>query len=220
MNITLNTALAIAAGIVGYTVFFVIVTALIGVALGVRLERVQFGAFLSARLFKIGQTEVRVSPPPFLFAGHVKWVRPADDTKPYAPWPVRALLCIAGPVLAIAACAVLLGGRAWDEAIITWPQMWAVVSDSQTPVNVNLALQPAFDLGGMGAAAAVVGVKAAMFNLLPLPIFNGGMFIATLLEAVTRRDILGRQPQWVLLSSILLPLSFVVFLIFRIVIET
>jgi len=214
LNISADTAVAVVLGFVGYLIFFNLVTAAIGAAFGIRIQRIQFGFPPSISLLRIGQTDIRLSP--LLLGGHVKFADKGDD-KPYAPWPVRALVAIAGPITAIAVCAIPLGAQALDEAWMGWPQMLAVTIDFSRPVNIDAALLPSLQAGGLIAASAVVAVKCAMFNLLPSFVLNGGAFLLALAEGATGRDIHSRLPQFVLLLSIALPLAFALILLWRIV---
>lgn len=185
MNITIDTILAIAIGIAAYMVFFNIVTAGLGAFFEVPIERIQFGYPPSFRLFRIGKTEVRVSP--LFFGGHVKFAL-REGQKHYAPWQIRALLAIAPLVLAIVVCAIVLGPQVLDEIAMAMPQLWAVLTDYSAPVNLNDALAPTFDKGGLLAAMAVVVVKVVMFSLIPLPITNGGTFLIALFEGLTGKS--------------------------------
>lgn len=185
MNISIDTLLAIAIGIVGYMAFFNIVTATTGAVLGASVQRIQFGFPPSIHLFRIGRTEVRISP--ILIAGHVKFAE-REGCWDYAPWPVRALIAIAGPVLAIALAFIPLGVQATHEAALAWPQLWTALTDFSSPVNLDTALAPTLQSGGMPAAVAVVVLKVAMFNLLPLPVLNGGAFLIALYEGLTGRS--------------------------------
>lgn len=213
MIVSTETALAIIAGIAAYGVLFNLITALAGAIFGVGIERVQFGYPPSVSLGRFGVTEVRVSP--ILLGGHVKFAEKPDGSS-YAAWPVRALLAIIGPVLAICICAMLLGGQAFDEAILTWPQLWTVIVDFSTPVNADAALAEALASGGLFVTAAVVAVKCAMFNLLPLPIFGGGAFILAILEGLTGKDLHKQLPQSVLIASLLALIAVVGLLAWRV----
>ncbi len=213
LNITADTILAVAAGIAGYMIAFNLLTALAGVSFGVGIERIQFGYPPSVRLARIGRTEIRVSP--IFFGGHVKFF-PGDAETSYAPWPVRALIAIAGPLLAIGICAVLLGAQALDEILLAWPQMWASATDFSTPIDLNTALEPTLQTGGLPAAAAVVAIKVAMFNLLPLPILNGGTFLIAIAEGLTGKEIHTRLPQGVLVASLATMIAFVLLLAWRV----
>jgi membrane-associated protease RseP (regulator of RpoE activity) len=211
-HIGLDTGLALVAGVLGFLFVFNVGTALLGAAFGVPIERIQFGYSPTMRLFRIGRTEVRLGL--FLFGGYVRYVAP-EDGGPYAPWPVRILTSLAGPASALAVGAILLGGRMIDEALIAWPQMWAVLTDWSAPVNLDDALRPSLQAGGTAAAAAVVAVKAAMFNLLPLPFLAGGVVVFTLAEAILRRDFYTRLPQPVLFTSFFLMIGFQVVFVWR-----
>lgn len=214
MDISVDTALAIAAGVIAFLFVFNVATALSGAAFGVAIERIQFGYSPTVRLFRIGRTEVRAGP--ILLGGHVEYV-PPEDGGFYAPWPVRALNALAGPIVTLAMCAIPLGGRVVDEALMAWPQMWAVVADWSTPVDLNEALRPSFESGGFVAAVAVVAVKAAMFNLVPLVPLGGAAFLATLVEAVTGREFIARLPQPVLWTSVILVFGFMAVFVWRVV---
>lgn len=215
MNISTDTMLAVAIGVVGYMVVFNLFTALAGGLFGVRIARIQFGYPPSVRIARLGETEIRVSP--LLMGGHVKFA--SDDPEiPYASWPVRAVIAVAGPLLAIGVCAVPLGAQALHEALLAWPQMWAVVTDFSTPLNLDAALEPFFQSGGLAMAAALVATKVAMFNLLPLPLFNGGTFLLVLLEGLTRKDTYLKPPQGILWFSLLIMIAFPLLLLWRIVV--
>lgn len=217
MGISPDTALAVAIGFIGYSILFVIVAATVGAAFGVGVERIQLGLGPAARVFRIGKTSIQVSP--LLLNSHVKFAA-KDDDAPFARWPIRALIAVCGPITALGTCTLALGTRTLDEALLAWPQMYAAVTDFATPLDLNAALHPSFEAGGMIGAASVVAVKMAMFNLLPLPILNGGAFLFALVEGLTGKHVEHRLPQPVLLLSLSLLVAFVVLLLWRIVVGT
>ncbi|RYD91964.1 MAG: hypothetical protein EOP61_26535 [Sphingomonadales bacterium] len=213
MNISADTLLAIAVGLAGYMVFFNLVTALLAAIFRVPIERIQFGYPPSIRLFRIGQTEIRISP--LLIGGHVKFVE-GKDAAPYAPWPIRALLSIAAPIFLIAACVPLLGRQALDEALMTWPQIWTAVIDFHQPLDLDAALALPLAMGGLPSAAAIVAIKAAVFNLFPLPPFSGGAFLVSLLEGLTGKQIGNRLPQPILTISLAVMITVPLVMLWRI----
>lgn len=213
MIINVDTALAIAAGIAGYVVLFNVITATLGVLFSIGIERIQFGSFPSVRLLRIGATEVRVSP--LLFGGHVKFAEKATG-EPYAPWPVRALIAILGPIVAICVCALALGPQGLSEALLSWPQLWTAVVDFSTPVNADAALAGWFQSGGFLAAVAVVAIKCAMFNLLPLPILNGGAFLTAIVEGISGKNSNRQLSQDVLLLSLAILIAVAALLSWRV----
>lgn len=217
MGISPDTALAVAIGFIGYSILFVIVTATVGAAFGVGVERIQLGLGPAARLFRIGKTRVQFSP--LLVTSHVKFAA-KDGDAPFAQWPVRSLIAVCASITALGMSALAPGTRTLDEALVAWPQMYAAVADFATPLDLNAALQPSFEAGGMIGAASVVVVKMAMFNLLPLPILNGGAFLFALVEGLTGKYLEHRLPQPVLLVSLSLLVAFVVLLLWRIVAGT
>lgn len=213
MNINADTLLAIAAGLAGYMVFFNLVTSLLAAIFRVAIERIQFGYPPSIRLFRIGRTEIRISP--LLIGGHVKFAE-REGVAHYAPWPIRALLSIAAPLLLIAACVPLLGRQALDEALMTWPQIWTAVIDFHKPLDLDAALAIPLAMGGLSSAAAIVAIKAAVFNLFPLPPFNGGAFLVSILEGLTGKQIGNRIPQLILTISLAVMIAVPLVMVWRI----
>lgn len=209
-----DTAIAVIISFLAYMVVFNLTTALVGALFRIPIERVQFGYVLSIRLFRIGATEVRVSP--LLLGGYVKFASPADPEQPYAPWPVRCIIALAGALTALALSAVVLGEHTIHEALMAWPQMWTAAADFATPFNPAAALDPWIAAGGYPAAAAVVAVKVAMFNLLPLPFLNGGAFLISLWEGLTGRYRPDRL-QGLMTLSLAVAVAFVLMLVVRLV---
>lgn len=217
MNTGTDTLLAIAAGFAGYMVFFNVVTVVLGLIFRAPIERIQFGYPPSIRLLRIGQTEIRISP--LLIGGHVKFAE-REGTPYYAPWPVRALLSIAAPLVLIAACIPLLGRQALDEALMTWPQIWTAVIDFHQPFDPDAALAIPLAMGGLPLAAAIVAIKVAAFSLLPLPIFNGGNCLVAILEGLTGKQIATRIPQLILTISLAIMVTIPLVMVWRILTGT
>jgi hypothetical protein len=214
LSITFDTALAIAIGIVSFQTVFLVAMALIGVAFRVPVERIQIGYSPAVRLFRFARTDIKISPN--LLGGHVKFESRGPNT-PYASAVVRALIAIAGPCTVILVSMIPLGIQAINEAVIAWPQMWAIATDFSTPVDANLALKPALESGGLIAAAAIVAVKGAMFNLLPLPFLSGGILLLIIFEHATGRYSDQPWPQSLLWISIVAMYSFAAIVFWRIV---
>lgn len=207
----MDAAISIVIGLLAYMVTFNVTTAFVGALFRIPIVRIQFGFDPSVILFRIGATQVRVSP--LLLGGYVKFAPPEPD-QPFAPWPVRCIVALAGALTALALSAIILGAHTVDEALMAWPQMWTAATDFATPFDPAAALAPWITTGGYYVAAAVVTVKAAMFNLLPLPFLNGGAFLISLWEGATGRYRPDRLQLFMTLS-LMAALAFVIVLILR-----
>jgi membrane-associated protease RseP (regulator of RpoE activity) len=208
-----ETAVAVAIGFLAFLLSFTLVTTLVGALFRIPIARVQFGYDPSISLFRVGATDVRVSP--ILLGSHVKYAAP-DPDKPFAPWWIRCVVALAGPLVSLALCALFLGERVFDEVLMAWPQMWAAATDFSTPFDPAAALDPWIAADDYPAAAAIVAVKVAMFNLLPLPFLNGGTFLIALWEGVTGRY-RPELPQLPLMLSLAVAVAFVLILASRLV---
>lgn len=190
---------AIVCGFLAYMLVFNASTALVGAALGARIERIQFGAGPSILLFRTAGAEVRLGP--ILLSGFVKFAERPGATG-YAAWPSQAAIALAGPAAAFAAASIAVGAEALREFLLTWPQMWTATVDVAR-VDPVAALQPALASGSFAQAISIVIVKFAAFNLLPLPVLSGGAFLLALVEGLAGGNVRER------LSAVVVPISLI-----------
>jgi hypothetical protein len=141
---------------------------------------ITYGYGRGLTLLRLGRFRLGLSP--FLFAGWVKFADPMFGAQARSPAVLRFAVFLAGPLAAIGAACIALGWRGLDETLAAWPQLWRLLTDYHTPVDINAALAPTLHQAGIVAAGAVVLTKLAAFNLLPLTLTSGGMALLTLLD--------------------------------------
>lgn len=173
-------SLAIGGAIVAMVFIYNTATALVAFLLRVPVIRITFGYGRGLTVLRIGRFSIGLSP--FLFAGWVKFADPMFGAEARAPALLRFAVQLAGPLAAIGAACIPLGWRGVEETLIAWPQLWRVVTDFRTPVDINAALAPSLHQSGMLAAGGVILTKIAAFNLLPLTLTSGGMALLTLVD--------------------------------------
>jgi hypothetical protein len=207
----LAVVLVIAGGIAAMTIVFNVAMVLVANILGVSIVKVQFGFGPVFRLFKAGKTSVYFSP--LLLNGFVKYDRPLWGSADALPWLKSVLLGLSGPAAAVAVAAIPLGWRAVEEMLMTWPQMWQVILQAPRPVDIVPALAPTIKDAGFAAAGAIVLVKLAAVNLLPLPFLVGGTTLIATFEALTRKRISERVMQPLLMTSLAAAIGYLLVLV-------
>ena len=82
--------------------------------------------------------------------------------------------------------------RTWDFSILTFKVMWRIVSGQASPKNLGGAITMARAAGSAVSAGlvsfirllAIISVSLGVFNLLPIPVLDGGHLLYFLIEAI------------------------------------
>ena len=168
--------------------------ALVAATLRVPVFEVSYGRG-PAITFRAGIARVKVAPLPlggsviFLNRGHqIPPRRPDDRLHEDGPVMVRVLLEMSGPVALMAVAAGALGQGALSETWRGFPQFWRLAAD----FGFDFTPRARIAYHGLPGAGVWLLTKFAAFNLLPIPILNGGQAIVYALEGVAGRRLSER----------------------------
>lgn len=158
--------------------------AVVGRAMGARLHWVSFG--WGPMLFKGQNLHVRALPG----MGSVRFSHSVEDGLPESDWhlaldrlslPAQWLVTLSGCALLLA-LAVALHGYAAVEAFLALPAQ--LLAGAVSPFgDAQTLLREAADAvrsSSFAVLLALIAAKVAAFNLLPLPMLNGGAAVAAL----------------------------------------
>ncbi len=180
------------AGVWAMQVMFNCGTASAAFLLRVPVDCVTFGVGPTLLRFRLGRAQILLALIPI--AGSVRFTEPlvlsaGDVDRSYlnAPWLKKILLSLAGPISAIVLSLVIAGTDAVRAAVQLWPDLVSVVGNIQRPLHLSGLLWPLIAERGVLFAGAIVVAKAASFNLMPIPILNGGSILVCLVEAALGR---------------------------------
>jgi membrane-associated protease RseP (regulator of RpoE activity) len=202
---------------------FNVATAIIATCLGIPIDEISTWIGPKFLRFQLGPTEVSFGLIPV--AGSVKFSD--EDTRPdleprrlflNAPWLKKVLIGIGGPLSVILAAVPVLGADAFREALDA--PRWTVqaVVDSAAPLNFNALIWPLVERSGWLAAGAILTVKAAALNLLPIPVMNGGAVLISTVEAMLGRPLPANVLEWLYRLGFALLISILGLVIYRLVI--
>ena len=161
-----------------------------GAVSGVSIRQISFG--VGPRLLQFRKFVVRAFP----FASWVKFkdtrsdecvdrsaARASHDAYNHQPRIVQAAIALAGPASLVAVTLLLRYETGLSEVLAGFRQIFA---GSLQPLSVAQAYisatQSLAAIGGFGALTAVLAGKLAAFNLVPLPMLNGGQALLALLR--------------------------------------
>jgi membrane-associated protease RseP (regulator of RpoE activity) len=151
--------------------------------LGVRVILVSLG--FGPQLFAIGRVSVRLIPAGGFVRMHDNREDPVDqrpDAYDEQPRLVRVLLNLSGCAALVGLVVAMRGGQGWQSFLHGFEQILAgVISPPDTGVGLVDGYVLRVDAGGFLAAFSILTAKIAAFNLLPVPILNGGQALQELL---------------------------------------
>ncbi|HEY0683455.1 MAG TPA: site-2 protease family protein [Steroidobacter sp.] len=170
--------------------------ALAGVALGVDLREVSYG--FGKELFSRGKLKIKAVP----LGGYAKFGDtreteadpPADPATAFnhKPVAIQAIIVLAGCAVLVLLAALVLAGASVSEVVEGFRQIVVgALGPKSTAQEYIHALYALSTTHGFPALLAVLATKVAAFNLLPLPVLNGGQ--ALLAFVPTDRNV---YPDW------------------------
>lgn len=184
------------AGVMLLILLHVAAMALTGVAFGIELREVSLG--FGKELLRWGKVTIRAVP----LGGYAKfadtreeWVQPPADTANaynHQPALVQAIVPLSGCVALVLLATLVLAGASVAEVIAGFRQVIVgAFGPTTTAQDYIQALYAVSTTDGFPAMLAVVATKVAAFNLLPLPMLNGGQALLALVPS-NRND----TPDW------------------------
>jgi membrane-associated protease RseP (regulator of RpoE activity) len=161
-----------------------------GFVSGVSIRQISFG--VGPRLLQFRKCVVRAFP----FAGWVKFkdaladecvdtsaARTSHDAYNHQLRIVQAAIPLAGPASLVAVALVLGYERSLSEVLTGFRQIFAGSLQPLSVAQAYISATQSFAAnGGFGVLTAVLAAKLAAFNLVPLPMLNGGQALLALLR--------------------------------------
>ena len=201
--------------ITGVAFVWAVTTVLVARLVGATVLTVELALGPGLRIASLGGTEIRLGLPigssvRFLDAatvaesseGFVAGRRMWEDL----PLAARLTVHLAGwlPVFLLALIPLGLPGAA-SELGAAFGQIVRFFKEPAYPTMALMSLSSMLSEGHWDRAAAIVALKVAAINLLPLPLFAGGKILLEIASAATRREL-----RW---PSLLVTLSFTAYIL-------
>ena len=200
------------------SIVWAVATALVARILGATILQVHIFVGPSLRIFRLGEAEIRLGLLPigssvrFLDVDAIEEaVAERAGRRLFEELPLAARLSIhlAGWVLVFLFAQVVLGwSAAASELAQGFGQIFRFFYDRAYPGMALASLSSELSQGLWDRAAAVVALKVIAINLLPLPIYTGGMILVEIASALVRRTV--RWPSSVLSVSLFVYLAVLV----------
>ena len=157
---------------------------------GVAIRQITFG--VGPKLLQFRKCVVRA----FLFAGWVKFkdtradegvntseAPTSHDAYNHQPRIIQAAIALAGPASLIAVALILGYEKGLSEFLTGFRQIFAGSLQPLSVAQAYISATQSFAAnGGFVALTAVLAAKLAAFNLVPLPMLNGGQALLALLR--------------------------------------
>ncbi len=123
----------------------------------------------------------------------------------------KIILCAVPSLVWIALAWVWLGPNTINELLETGPQLIWLISDFSVSFDFLKIVGQIVEQQGVFVFWAIMMVKIAVFNFLPIPLLDGGRIFLTLIEGFRGENFSAKTHEWIALAGfiVLLPLCII-----------